>query len=100
MAPDCGTRQPVGGRRSLPAAAVTALIGGYQRYVSPLLGPRCRFHPSCSAYAGEAIRRFGLVRGGWLAARRVGRCHPFSDGGDDPVPDRYAWWGRRPDGPR
>jgi putative membrane protein insertion efficiency factor len=74
-----------------------ALIGGYQRFVSPVLGPRCRFHPSCSSYAGEAIQRFGLARGGWLAARRLGRCHPFSTGGADPVPERYRWWGRGPD---
>jgi putative membrane protein insertion efficiency factor len=87
-------------RPSWAAVAVTRLIGGYQRFISPLLGPRCRFHPSCSAYAGEAIQRFGLVRGAWLAARRLARCHPFCDGGWDPVPDRYHWWGRGEDSPR
>ena len=77
---------------SVAARAVTALIAGYQRYISPLLGPRCRFHPTCSAYAGQAISRFGAVRGGWLAMRRIVRCHPFCAGGNDPVPRRFKWW--------
>ena len=62
------------------------LIRLYQWTVSPLLGPRCRFHPSCSQYALEAIQRFGTLQGGWLAARRLGRCHPWQSGGFDPVP--------------
>jgi len=62
----------------------------YQRYISPLLGPRCRFHPTCSAYAREAIDRYGLRRGGWLSLRRLARCHPFAPGGYDPVPDHPA----------
>ncbi len=62
------------------------LIRLYQWTVSPLLGPACRFHPSCSQYALEAIRRFGVVRGSWLAGRRIGRCHPWHPGGLDPVP--------------
>ena len=66
------------------------LIRLYQWTLSPLLGPRCRFHPSCSQYALEALERFGLVRGGWLALRRIGRCHPFHPGGYDPVPDGAA----------
>jgi len=62
------------------------LISGYRRFVGPLLGPRCRFYPSCSAYALEAIRVHGAGRGTWLAARRLGKCHPFHAGGLDPVP--------------
>lgn len=64
----------------------TALIRIYQWTVSPLLGPACRFHPSCSNYALEAIERFGLARGAWLAVKRLGRCHPWNAGGFDPVP--------------
>jgi len=63
-----------------------ALIRGYQLLVSPFLGQRCRFHPSCSAYAAEAISVYGLARGGWLGVRRIGRCHPWNPGGYDPVP--------------
>jgi uncharacterized protein len=59
----------------------------YQRLLSPLLGPRCRFHPHCSAYAVEALERHGALRGSWLAARRVTRCHPLNEGGVDPVPE-------------
>jgi putative membrane protein insertion efficiency factor len=72
------------------AAAASGLIGAYQRYVSPLLGPRCRFYPSCSAYAREAIARYGLLRGAWLSLCRLARCHPFSAGGLDPVPPAPA----------
>ena len=64
-----------------------ALILAYRRWMSPLLGPRCRFHPTCSAYALEAVERHGALRGGGLALRRIGRCHPFHPGGIDPVPD-------------
>jgi putative membrane protein insertion efficiency factor len=60
----------------------------YQRFLSPLLGPRCRFAPSCSQYAVEALRRHGATRGLWLAVRRLARCHPFHPGGYDPVPIR------------
>ncbi|HKS69970.1 MAG TPA: membrane protein insertion efficiency factor YidD [Ktedonobacterales bacterium] len=63
-----------------------ALIRCYQWVISPFLGPCCRFHPSCSHYAVEAISRFGVLRGGWLSVRRIGRCHPWHPGGFDPVP--------------
>ena len=70
------------------------LIRAYQRYLSPFLAPSCRFQPTCSAYADEAIERYGSVRGTWLALRRIARCQPFAEPGYDPVPDEYRWWGR------
>jgi uncharacterized protein len=63
------------------------LVRLYQRLVSPLLPPTCRFYPSCSSYAVTALERHGALRGGWLTARRLGRCHPFHPGGIDPVPE-------------
>ena len=69
------------------AAVLLALIGFYRQWISPLLGPRCRFIPSCSAYGLEAISRHGPWRGSWLTLRRLLRCHPFTPCGCDPVPD-------------
>ena len=69
------------------AALLIALIGFYRRFVSPLLGPRCRFVPTCSTYAVEAVQRHGALRGSWLTLKRLLRCHPFAEGGYDPVPE-------------
>lgn len=77
---------PEAARRNPVTRAVLAAIRGYRVAISPLRPPVCRFTPSCSAYAVEAIERFGIVRGGWLALRRLSRCHPFHRGGLDPVP--------------
>ncbi|MCP9827523.1 membrane protein insertion efficiency factor YidD [Synechococcus sp. L2F] len=72
---------------ALVARVLMGLIQAYRQWLSPLLGPRCRFIPSCSAYGLEAIQRHGPWRGGWLTARRLLRCHPFTPCGCDPVPD-------------
>jgi putative membrane protein insertion efficiency factor len=80
---DVATRSPL-------ATLVRVLILAYRYCISPLLGARCRFYPSCSAYALEAVDRHGAVRGAWLALRRIGRCHPWHAGGYDPVPDHPA----------
>jgi uncharacterized protein len=70
--------------RQLPARLVIAAIRLYQLVLSPLLGKQCRFHPSCSQYAIEALRKYGFFKGTWKAVWRVARCNPFHPGGDDP----------------
>ena len=77
-------------RRNFPTLCLVALIRAYRLTLSPFFGMHCRFHPTCSAYALEAIKRFGAAHGGWLALRRIGRCHPWHPGGLDPVPERQA----------
>lgn len=72
--------------RSLPRQALAGLIRGYQLVISPGLPAACRFTPTCSQYALEAIQRHGVFKGSWLAARRLAKCHPFHEGGSDPVP--------------
>lgn len=66
---------------------VLILIKAYRLILSPWLGNHCRFTPSCSSYSLTAIERFGVLRGGWLALRRIGSCHPWHEGGADPVPE-------------
>ena len=70
----------------LPRNILIGLIRGYQRFISPALPPSCRFYPSCSEYTRQAVARHGVLRGSWLGARRLLRCHPFHPGGHDPVP--------------
>ena len=67
------------------------LLRAYRLLISPLYGQVCRFHPSCSAYALDAVTMHGALRGSWLAVRRIGRCHPWAAGGYDPVPTRFTW---------
>ena len=67
-----------------------ALIKVYKLCLSPFIGNNCRFHPGCANYAMEAIATHGTVGGGWLALKRIARCHPWNDGGHDPVPDKQS----------
>jgi uncharacterized protein len=69
------------------ARVLLMLIAFYRKAISPFTPPSCRFMPTCSAYAEEAVRRYGAARGGWMALRRLSRCHPFGSSGYDPVPD-------------
>ncbi|WP_062048149.1 membrane protein insertion efficiency factor YidD [Bacillus sp. JCM 19034] len=64
------------------------IIRGYQRFISPLKPPTCRFYPTCSHYGLEAIKRFGAIKGTWLTIKRISKCHPFHPGGIDPVPEK------------
>lgn len=71
---------------STPQIIAISLVKAYQRWLSPLLGNNCRFTPTCSFYAIEAINRFGVIKGSWLASKRILKCHPLNAGGEDPVP--------------
>jgi len=73
---------------NMPMHAAILLIKGYQKMVSPWLGPRCRFHPTCSNYCIEALKQHGMVHGLWLGMKRICKCHPFHSGGFDPVPQK------------
>jgi uncharacterized protein len=89
--PDNDESRNDSGRRVTRSARLLMLpISGYRRFVSPLLGARCRFAPSCSEYALGALAEHGAARGLWLATARLARCHPFNPGGYDPVPSRQV----------
>jgi putative membrane protein insertion efficiency factor len=86
----CAERESPGGRHSglTPGLAARGVLAGlrfYRRSISPLLPPACRFYPTCSDYALQAVARYGLARGAWLALKRLSRCHPLHPGGYDPV---------------
>ena len=76
-------------RLTIAQRTVVALLRGYKVLISPLFSGSCRYLPSCSEYASEAVARFGVIRGSILAARRLARCHPFGSHGHDPVPERW-----------
>jgi putative membrane protein insertion efficiency factor len=73
-------------RTSIGARGLLGFVRAYQKAISPLLGQNCRYHPSCSHYTYEAIEIHGAVKGSWFGVKRIGRCHPFHEGGFDPVP--------------
>lgn len=73
-----------------PRQLLVWLVQGYRLLLSPWLGSACRFHPTCSAYALDALQRHGALAGSYLTLRRLGRCHPWCEGGCDPVPDRLS----------
>lgn len=77
---------------TLPARLAMGVVWLWQNTLSRVLPPSCRFHPSCSRYGMEALRRFGLVRGGWLALWRILRCNPWGGSGNDPVPTRFSFF--------
>jgi putative membrane protein insertion efficiency factor len=70
--------------KAIPSRLLIAAVRCYQLAISPLLGPRCRFHPTCSQYFIEAVRKYGALRGAWRGLRRIGRCHPWGGSGHDP----------------
>lgn len=86
--------------RDLPGLPLRALIRAYQWGLAPLMGPRCRFLPSCSNYALEAVERHGAIRGTWLTVRRMARCHPWGGHGYDPVPDECRGHRAKPESVR
>jgi putative membrane protein insertion efficiency factor len=90
--------QQAPGGQSPAAWVLLRLVTGYRRFISPILPPSCRFYPSCSAYALEAVQVHGALRGSWLAVRRLSRCHPFHAGGLDPVPPAKQARGHAADG--
>lgn len=71
-----------------------ALIRAYRFLLSPWIGNSCRYWPTCSHFAEEAVTRYGVARGSWLTIARLGRCHPYGAGGVDPVPEHFSWRGR------
>ena len=72
--------------KNLPMKGMLVMLRFYTREISPMLPPCCRYTPTCSEYAMQAVEKYGAVKGGWLAAKRILRCHPFHEGGYDPVP--------------
>jgi len=73
-----------------PTQLLVLFVRSYQVFISPMLGPRCRFHPTCSQYAIESLQTHGAFKGTWLTLKRLGRCHPLHQGGYDPVPPSQA----------
>jgi len=90
---DTGQESEAAEQATPPARILVGMIRFYGRFLSPLFPPSCIYQPTCSSYAVTAITRFGALRGGWLALKRIFRCHPFRSGGHDPVPDK--WENRR-----
>lgn len=86
--PHSSSEKSINSRLSLIAYLFLAIVQFYRYCISPLIGSRCRFYPTCSTYALEAIKVHGGLKGGWLTLKRISRCHPLSEGGEDPVPPK------------
>lgn len=76
---------------------ISGIIGFYRYVISPILGPSCRFTPTCSEYAQTAIMRYGVIKGGWISIKRIGSCHPWGKSGYDPVPEKKDDLGKNPE---
>lgn len=86
--------QAIGFVKAIPAKLGMALIRFYQLVISPMFPACCRYTPTCSEYGLQAIRRHGLLKGSWLAMKRILRCRPLGDVGYDPVPEKFTWFAR------
>ena len=79
----------IGALRQVISTVLILLIKGYKLFISTVLPPSCRYHPTCSTYAIQALQKHGIVKGGYLSAKRIIRCHPYAEGGYDPVPEKF-----------
>ena len=82
-------KQGIGALRKIISTVLILLIKGYKLFISTVLPPSCRYHPTCSTYAIQALQKHGIVKGGYLSAKRIIRCHPYAEGGYDPVPEKF-----------
>ncbi|MDE1153919.1 MAG: membrane protein insertion efficiency factor YidD [Micavibrio sp.] len=85
-------------KQGIAARLLLGFIRVYQFTLSTVMGKQCRYHPTCSYYTADAVKKFGAARGAWLGARRICRCHPWNPGGYDPVPEKFNFFSENPCG--